>query len=245
MHFKDLNKFDKNIFNRLFAYYDNNINPKLINVLENKEYNKDNRLTIYQTPFNSIIFASSYTYKVIKEKIKQNIGKRKIYLDDLKSLLDYNNYNDEDNTLCLFLNPENKISINPPRDLKMKTLTEDHKKSFIEFKKETASADLEEGQVSIEDPVVVGCFDKDKLVSVASYWFWGDGLADIGIVTHPDYRQKGIGKALISNLCDYGFELDRINVYRHNEKNLASRNLALSLNFEQKLIIETTKILRE
>lgn len=92
---------------------------------------------------------------------------------------------------------------------------------------------------------MVGCFDKDKLVSIDSYWFWGDGLADIGIVTYPDYREKGIGKALISYLCNYGFKLDRINVYRHNEKNLASRNLALSLNFEQKMTIETTKILKK
>jgi len=127
----------------------------------------------------------------------------------------------------------------------MRTLTKEDKIRFDEFRKDTPSADLQEGQLSIEDPVIVGCFDKDKLVSVASYWFWGDGLADIGVVTHPDYRQNGIGKALISNLCNFGFELDRINVYRHNQNNLASRNLALSLNFKQKLIIETTKILKD
>ena len=243
MLLKDLNKFDKDVFNRLFACYDSDINPNLINVLENKEYNKDNRLSIYQTPFNSIIFASSSTYKIIKKKIKQNIEGRKIYLDDLKSILEYNNYDDGDNTICLFLNPENHINISPPNNFKIRILNEDDKNSYTEFKKETPSSDLKEGQVSIEDPIVVGCFDKEQLVSIASYWFWGKGLADIGVITHPDYRKKSIGKALISKLCNYGFELDRINVYRHNEKNIASHNLALTLNFEQKMVIETTKIL--
>lgn len=142
MHFKDLNKFDKDVFNRLFACYDSDINPNTINVLENKEYNNDNRLSIYQTPFNSIIFASSSTYKIIKKKIKQNIEERKIDLDDLKSLLDYKNYNDENNTICLFLKPENHISISPPKNLKMRTLTEKIKKALLNLKKKLLALSL-------------------------------------------------------------------------------------------------------
>jgi len=54
------------------------------------------------------------------------------------------------------------------------------------------------------------------------------------VVVQPEYRKKGIGRAIISRLAGYGLEFDRINVYRHNALNSASHNLALSLNFEKR-----------
>ena len=83
----------------------------------------------------------------------------------------------------------------------------------------------------MEDDIAVGCFDGEKLISVASYWFWGDFLADIGILTAPAYRGKGIGRAVVGYLCKIGIEMGRINVYRHSNVNRASDKLSSALGF--------------
>lgn len=238
-----MNEVDRDFFTRFFNYYDNQIEPEKINVLENEDYNDTNRISIYQTSFNSIIFTATHFYENIKKIIKQNDFGKKISLDSLKNLIDYNRFKDEDNTICLYLNPENHFEINVSKNFVIKRLPDQYKKAFLNFKIQCPQEDLDEGQISFEDPVVVGCFDGEILTAAASYWFWGEGLADIGVVVHPDYRKMGIGRALISKLAGYGLKLDRINFYRHNEQNKASHNLALSLNFEKKMIIESTMVL--
>ncbi|HKL12542.1 MAG TPA: GNAT family N-acetyltransferase [Halanaerobiales bacterium] len=243
MEFNQMNEVDKDFFLRFFNYYDNQIAPDQINVLKNEDYNDTNRISIYQTPFNSIIFTASTFYNQIKDKIKKNDFGKKISLYSLKNLIDNNKFKDGDQTVFLYLNPNNHLEINAPNNFNIRKLTKKDKKAFLKFKEECSQADLNEGQISFDDPIVVGCFSKDKLTAAASYWFWGKGLADIGVVVHPDFRKLGIGKATISKLAVYGHELNRINVYRHNKLNKASHNLALSLNFEKKMIIEPTRVL--
>ncbi len=243
MKFDNLNKFEKVFFKRLFNYYDNEIEPDKLNIIENKEYDKEKRVSIYQTPFNSIIFAATPIYKHIKNIIDTEKADSSLSMVALQELTDYNNFQDEDKTICLGLNPNNYLEVESPRNFEIRKLGEKDKKAFLEFKEECPQEDLEEGQVSFADPIVIGCFDGKRITAAASYWFWGNGLADIGVVVQPEYRKKGIGRAIISRLAGYGLELDRINVYRHNALNSASHNLALSLNFEEKMVIDSTRVL--
>ncbi len=237
------NNFDNLAFERLFKYFDQDINSKRINILKNKDYDKENRISIYQTPFNSIIFTCSSFYEKIVKKIKINDFNKKISMDQLKDIFDNQNFTDEQNTHCLFLNPESHKTVSPPKDYKIREIDKSFKDKFNELKKECSKDDLKEAQVSINDDYIVGCFHNNKLVAAASYWFWGQGLADIGVITHPEFRKKGLSKATISYLTLQGIELDRINIYRHAADNKASKRLALAMNFQEKMIIETTKLL--
>lgn len=242
MKFNDLDQFEKEIFNRLFEYFNQKTNLDRINILINDEYDKQKRITIYQTPFNSIIFTYSFLYKEIKNVIDK-INNKKISISKLKAVLKDHSFSEEIDTHCLFLNPKRFKSIDTPLNFQIKQINKNNEDQFIKLKKSCSKHDLEQAQVSIEDPYILGCFNQDKLISAASYWYWGEGLADIGVITDPEYRKMGIGKAIISNLSQHGININKINLYRHDANNTASRKLALSLNFEEKMIIETCRII--
>jgi ribosomal protein S18 acetylase RimI-like enzyme len=243
MKYNDLDKFEQKLFKRLFEYYGNEIEKDRINVFENEKYNEDNRIQLYQTPFNTIIYAASPIYKNLKEKLKNEDLSSKISLEKLKEITDYKEIADEDSTICLYLNPKQHLEVKPPTGFNVQELKEKHKKQFEDFKTDCSEADLSEGQISFADPIVVGCFDQDKIIGAASYWFWGQGLSDIGIVVHPSYRKLGVARALLSKLTGLGIELDRFNIYRHNQKNVASQNLAHSLNFQYMMTIKPIRVL--
>jgi len=243
MSYNDLDNFEQKFFKRLFNYYGNDIELDKINVFENEKYYEDNRIQLYQTPFNSIIYAASPIYKNLNEKITNRDLSNKISLEELKGIIDYKEFADEDSTICLYLNPKQHSEVKPPPGFKVQKLQKQHKQAFEDFKAVCSTADLSEGQISFEDPLVVGCFDQNKVIGTASYWFWGQGLADIGIVVHPSYRKLGVARALLSKLSGLGIELNRINLYRYNENNKASQNLARSLNFQHMMVIKPTRVL--
>ena len=65
---------------------------------------------------------------------------------------------------------------------------------------EVEDAEIYEDQ---PDEVVYGAFHEDRLVAYAGFRRWGERTADIGILTHPEYRQRGIGKAAVSKLTEW------------------------------------------
>ncbi|MGM0445849.1 MAG: GNAT family N-acetyltransferase [Bacillota bacterium] len=237
------NNFDNIVFERLFKYFDHDIDRDKINIVKNEDYDEESRISIYQTPFNSIIFTCTSFYENMVEKIKIDDFNKKISMDQLKNTFDNQSFTDEQNTHCLFLNPESHEIVSSPKDCIIKEIDKRFKDKFNELKKECSKDDLEEAQVSIDDDYVVGCFYDNKLIAAASYWYWGEGLADIGVITHPNFRKKGLAKSTISYLALQGIELDRINIFRHAADNKASKRLALAMKFQEKMIIETTKLI--
>ncbi|UYO99347.1 GNAT family N-acetyltransferase [Oceanotoga sp. DSM 15011] len=90
--------------------------------------------------------------------------------------------------------------------------------------------ELEMGFVEIDHEGIMGCFDGEKLVSAGSYIYWGDRIGDIGILTHPEYRKRKIGRSVVSKMCDWGMMNNKIPLYRCNDLNIPSCRLANSLN---------------
>ena len=43
-----------------------------------------------------------------------------------------------------------------------------------------------------------GCFNGEALAAAGMLERWGDRLLQVGIVTHPDHRGRGYGKAVVS-----------------------------------------------
>lgn len=101
-----------------------------------------------------------------------------------------------------------------------------------EFKKQFNETELEYGSVSIEDPVVMGAFDQDKLIAVASMWEWENDLDDIGLIVDTSYRRQGLGKSVVSKIVEAVIN-DKICIYRADYDNPGSVKIAEALGFER------------
>lgn len=89
------------------------------------------------------------------------------------------------------------------------------------------------GEISLEDPLVTGAFAPDGvLTAAASFLYWGDALADIGVLTHGGYRRQGWGALAVAALCREGRMLGKLNQYRCDDANTGSRSLCRKLGFQ-------------
>ena len=105
--------------------------------------------------------------------------------------------------------------------------------AFAVFQARCSEVDLNESDISIDHEVAYGVFDGSRIVAGARTYMW-DGLVDVGVLTDPDYRGQGLGKAVVSAVC--AFYVDnaaetRFVCYRHGANHAASRGIAQSLGF--------------
>jgi GNAT superfamily N-acetyltransferase len=107
--------------------------------------------------------------------------------------------------------------------------------------------DLDEAAINVEelDPVIYGMFDGDQLVAYASHRYWEDVIADIGVLIHPGYRGRGLGKAVVSALCEWCIGNEVVPMYRVFRYNAHSCKLAQALGFNALVVIETLKVVKE
>ncbi|RPJ27495.1 MAG: GNAT family N-acetyltransferase [Chloroflexi bacterium] len=107
--------------------------------------------------------------------------------------------------------------------------------------------DLDEAAINVDepDPVIYGMFDGDQLVAYASHRYWEDVIADIGVLIHPGYRGRGLGKAVVSALCEWCIGSGVVPMYRVFSYNDHSCNLAQALGFNALVVIETLKVVKE
>jgi GNAT superfamily N-acetyltransferase len=104
--------------------------------------------------------------------------------------------------------------------------------------------DLDEAAIDVDepDPVIFGIFDEGRLVAYASHRYWDDVIADIGVLIHPDYRSRGLGKAVVSELCLWCIRNDVVPMYRAFDYHHHSRRLARALGFREMVRVETLKL---
>jgi RimJ/RimL family protein N-acetyltransferase len=129
----------------------------------------------------------------------------------------------------------------PPTPYTVRQLTSNDQTAFEAFLNECSEEEVEEGDVSIEHLSAFGVFDGDRLGAVASIYKWV-GLLDIGVLTDPLYRRRGMGKAAVSACALHHSTGDQAVVYRHDVLNLGSQGIAQGLNFAQYGIIEALEI---
>ncbi|MGB3478446.1 MAG: GNAT family N-acetyltransferase [bacterium] len=140
-----------------------------------------------------------------------------------------------------YLNPDNFVPFPPPKFCLIRKLSSDDNHIFKQFLEACSDSDKKAGAVNLNDSICFACFHKGKVVAVATYSFWGDILADIAVLTHPAFRKRGLGKAVLSALCRWGIRNNRIKQYCCSSNNTASINLATSLKFEK--LIELEKLI--
>jgi GNAT superfamily N-acetyltransferase len=93
--------------------------------------------------------------------------------------------------------------------------------------------EVDDAEIYEDDPdaVVFGGFAGERLVCYAGFRYWEEKFADIGILTHPEFRRRGVGKWLVSALCEWCLENGVIPMYRVDPENSGSRRIAEALGF--------------
>lgn len=104
------------------------------------------------------------------------------------------------------------------------------------FKTLEASAteqDLDDAYVELDHWRVFGAVVDGKLVAAASMYPWDNSkIADMGVLTLPEYRGQGYGKAVVQALAKHAYEEGYEPQYRHQLHNASSKGVALGCGFE-------------
>ena len=115
---------------------------------------------------------------------------------------------------------------------------------LLDFYDQCSAEDLDEADIYIDepDPVIFGLFDGEQMVAYASHRYWENTLADIGVLVHKDYRKRGLGKAVVAELCQVCFDHDIVPMYRAMDYNTGSLRIPHALGFEMLLTVKSLKI---
>ncbi|MFW5697877.1 MAG: GNAT family N-acetyltransferase [Fimbriimonadaceae bacterium] len=127
-----------------------------------------------------------------------------------------------------YVRPEKLARQSDPR---IRKLTATDSEAFNAFAARIRVLELEEAQVALDDPLVLGVYE-DALIAVASLQHHGDHIADIGVLTSPEARGKGLGKMVAGAAAWWALTEGRIPQYRFKQTNYASRGVAESLCFQ-------------
>ncbi len=110
-----------------------------------------------------------------------------------------------------------------------KLVTEDEH-YLNELNNSCSEEEVDNSFVEIDELGVWGCYFDNKLVAAAGFSDWGL-YGDLGVITHPEFRRRGLGKAVVSAACKEIFEIGRIPVYRCHITLFQSINTAKSIGF--------------
>lgn len=132
--------------------------------------------------------------------------------------------------LLHYLYPPNLPNYLPPEPFTLRQLTEADADLMSTLQAANSPEDVDEAYVEVMHQAAFGCFHGDQLVAAAS-GYERTGFLDLGVLTHPEFRKKGLGRAVVGALCDWATQHNMIAQYRHNLVNASSQHVATSLNF--------------
>ncbi|MGC9349017.1 MAG: GNAT family N-acetyltransferase [Anaerolineae bacterium] len=152
--------------------------------------------------------------------------------EHLRAALGGDRIRQTEQSVLLYLYPPDFQPHDPPVSIEVRRLEMGDARALVEMKAACTPDEVDMGEVSVEDEIGFGCFDGHTLASVAT-GFWLTGFMDIGVLTHPAYRGKGLGKAVVSALCTWCIERAIIAQYRCLVTNIGSYNIARALHFDR------------
>lgn len=125
----------------------------------------------------------------------------------------------------------------PPAPYTVRQLTPDDQTAFDLFLAQCSESECAEGDVSIDHLSAFGVLEGTRIVAAASTFEWC-GFLDLGVLTDPQYRGKGLGKAAVDACARHHLSGEFIMIYRHSTKNLGSQGIAQGLHFAYYGLIE-------
>lgn len=111
-------------------------------------------------------------------------------------------------------------------------LTADDQDAFARFAGEAPENDMDDAFVEFDHWLVFGSFADGRLVAAGSMYPWrGAQLADLGVITLPEYRGRGLGRKTVRAMSARAMELGYEPQYRCQIDNTPSVALAKSTGF--------------
>ena len=104
-----------------------------------------------------------------------------------------------DTGLTYYLFPADLPDYLPPEPFTLRPLTEADAEYMSALNAANTPEDVDEAYVEVTHQVAFGCFHGEVLVAAAS-GYERTGFLDLGVLTHPGYRKKGLGKAVVGAL---------------------------------------------
>jgi len=116
--------------------------------------------------------------------------------------------------------------------------------AFAKFTEQSPKREREEADVGLDDGIAYGVLDGERIVAAASTYEL-HGFTDIGVLTDPEYRQQGLGKAAVSALSEHFLDKQDLLLYRHETDNLGSMGVVRGLGYWHFADVDFVKFKRE
>jgi GNAT superfamily N-acetyltransferase len=151
----------------------------------------------------------------------------------------------ESTLLDCFLNPKDFKCFTAKGDFTTRRLYPENDNAYLHSLYDACTEeDLDEAEIYVDDPdpVIYGMFAEEQLVAYASHRYWNDVIADIGVLIHPNYRSRGLGKAVVSALCEWCIQNEVVPMYRVFSDHSHSLRIPQALGFKEMVTVETLKV---
>ncbi|HRL12716.1 MAG TPA: GNAT family N-acetyltransferase [Aggregatilineales bacterium] len=120
----------------------------------------------------------------------------------------------------------------------VRPLTAEDAPRLAALQAQCSEAELRLSEISIDDPVIIGCFRGDDLAGVASLLERAHDIYDIGVLTHPAHRGQNIAAALTARLRNDLTEGGKVAQYITMESNHGSVRVAEKCQFPLRVVEE-------
>ena len=144
----------------------------------------------------------------------------------------------QDAGLTYYLFPPDLPIYSPPQPFQVRRLTTTDAETMSTLHKANTPEDVDEAFVEVDHEIAYGCLLGEQLVAAAS-GYERAGFLDIGVITHPEFRKMGLGRAVVGSVCSWAIDRGIIAQYRHDVLNAKSKGVAKGLNFQMYFKSET------
>ena len=121
----------------------------------------------------------------------------------------------------------------PAPEKQVRLLTAEDRQAWSDLRASCSPIEWEHGGSELAATGAAGAFVDGKLAALAGYENWGDALAHLSVVTHPDFRGQGYGAAVVALSAQTALSVDLLPQYRTLEANVPSMRIAEKLGFER------------
>jgi RimJ/RimL family protein N-acetyltransferase len=122
-------------------------------------------------------------------------------------------------------------TLQPHQPSTARLLTNADADAFLRFRATCPARDWEHGGSGFARQSLAGQFIGDALVALVGYERWGEHIAHLAVVTHPDYRGQGYGMRVVRLLAGTVLAQGLIPQYRTLRANTPSMAIAAALGF--------------
>jgi predicted GNAT family acetyltransferase len=132
-----------------------------------------------------------------------------------------------------FVGYTDEEAFRPAKDEDTRLLTAQDMTALADLREACSALEWRDGGSQLGEQPVVGAFDRQCLVAAAGYKVSANVIAHTSVITHPQYRGQGYGKAVVSKLTAEALSRGLVPQYQTLEANIPSVVIAQALGFER------------